>query len=41
MTCELCQNNKEGECKLDWGCCYIPVPEVIEYLNKIGEMFKD
>jgi len=41
MTCELCQNNKDGGCILDWGCCCIPDPETIEYLITLGEMFRD
>jgi hypothetical protein len=39
--CKLCTNNNNGECTLDWGCCFIPDPYKLEYLKTLGEIFGD
>ncbi|MFX1479993.1 MAG: hypothetical protein ACFFCI_17885 [Promethearchaeota archaeon] len=37
----ICRNNDNGECRLDWGCCFDPDPEILSYIKKLGEIFGD
>lgn len=40
--CDTCKNNLgNGDCRLDWGCCYIPDEHKIKYLETLGKLFGD
>lgn len=40
-SCNICRNNNNGMCRLDWGCCFDPNPALLDYLNQLGKMFGD
>jgi len=39
--CQVCRFNKNGNCKVDWGCCFDPDPIKLDYIKKLGELFGD
>ncbi|MFX0132081.1 MAG: hypothetical protein ACFFDN_00415 [Candidatus Hodarchaeota archaeon] len=40
-TCKICRNNRDGYCRVDWGCCFDPDPSLISYLEQLGKLFGD
>jgi len=40
-TCQICRNNNDGSCRVDWGCCFDPDPEDLDYLKTLGALFGD